>query len=98
MNESLRGYLTISQGYYPKLEGFRWSQHGDAVEFADGVTFAFSSEIGLFLEGFASTHRLISFEHLLHALQLLAYGAGTFPARAGFLPKLFHAPTRPCLN
>jgi hypothetical protein len=98
MNDSVRGYLAISPGYYPKLEGFRWSQHGDAVEFANGVTFAFSGEIGLFLEGFASRHRLISFEHLLHALQLLGYGAGTFSAEAGFLARLFKALKRPLRN
>jgi hypothetical protein len=98
MIDSLRGYLAISQRAYLKLDGVRWSLHGDAVEFANGFTFALSSEIGLFLEGFASTHQLISFDLLLHALQLLGYGLAKLPAEAGYLAKLFKALKRPLRN
>jgi hypothetical protein len=98
MTDSLRSYLSISQRYYRNLEGLRWSPNGDAVEFAKGDAFAFSGEIGLFVEGFASTHRLISFEHLLHLLQLLGNGTRKLPEEARFVAKLFKALKRPLRN
>jgi hypothetical protein len=98
MIEALLSYLSISPDYDRNLKGLHWSANGDAIESEDGSTFAFADEIGLFIEGFASTHRLVSFEHVLHALQLLGYGNRKVPEEAAFVAKLFKSLKRPLRN
>ncbi len=71
MNRAGR-YLRIPWRHFAEV-GFalRWSADGEAVEFADGRTFAFSKEAAAFLEGFASQRPLIHFGYILQLLWLL---------------------------
>jgi hypothetical protein len=64
-------YLRVNPSYCEVLGGLHWSKDGEALEFGDGSTFAFSSEIISFLEGFVSRRPLIDFNHVLHFLYLL---------------------------
>jgi hypothetical protein len=64
-------YLRINARYAAALGGLRWSADGEAVEFADGTTFAFAGEVVSFLEGFAAERPLIPFACALHLLCLL---------------------------
>jgi hypothetical protein len=64
-------YLRLSYAYCDELGGLRWSFQEDAVITKDGSMFAFSEEIALFLEGFASCGRLIHFGYMLHMMQWL---------------------------
>jgi hypothetical protein len=70
-------YLRLPELYCDYLGGLRWSPAGEAVEYADGETFAFNGELALFLEGFASGGRLIHIGFILHLLHLLGRGRRT---------------------
>jgi hypothetical protein len=61
----------LSSLYCQFLGGLRWSVEEDALEHQDGSIFAFTEEVALFLEGFDSGGRLISFAFVLHLLYLL---------------------------
>src|SRR2546421_7205847 len=74
MSDSVSDYLRIPEEYGQWLGGLRWSASGDVVEDGDGDTFAFSPQIGLFLEGFLGAARPIHFAHVLHLLHLLGHG------------------------
>jgi hypothetical protein len=74
-------YLRIPSVYATGLNGLRWSSAGDAVEFADGRTFAFRPEIFQFLEGFAWQRSLIHFGYILHLMYLLRYEHTPFLGR-----------------
>lgn len=63
-------YLAIPASYCKPL-GLRWSESGDAIEFADGKTFALTQEVRAFLEGYASQRPLVHFGHILHLMYLL---------------------------
>ncbi|AGA26453.1 hypothetical protein [Singulisphaera acidiphila] len=72
-------YLAISESYCRWLGDLRWCPTGEAVEYACdgpeiGLTFAMAAEISLFLEGFHSSARPISFSFILHLLRLLGLG------------------------
>ncbi|WP_406696248.1 hypothetical protein V5E97_35200 [Singulisphaera sp. Ch08] len=72
-------YLAISESYCRWLGDLRWCPTGEAVEYACdgpeiGLTFAMGAEISLFLEGFHSASRPISFSLILHLLRLLGLG------------------------
>jgi hypothetical protein len=68
-------YLHIPNEYCEDwARGLHWSEEGDAVELQNGVTFALTHEISLFLEGFIAGRRLIHFGHILHLLRLLGRG------------------------
>jgi hypothetical protein len=65
-------YLAIPRDYTRDLGGgLRWSAADDVIEFADGSTFAFASEIVQFLEGFAAQRPLVPFGCVLRLLYLL---------------------------
>jgi hypothetical protein len=68
---AVKSYLRLASAYCDYLGGLRWSSQEDALEYPDGSTFAFNEETALFLEGFASSGRLIPFAHVLHLLDLL---------------------------
>lgn len=85
-----QGFLSLHPSYSEYLGGLRWSALEDALERSDGSTFAFSSEAALFIEGFASSGRMIHFGFLLHLLELLRGRAWegppeTFPLRRTFV-------------
>jgi hypothetical protein len=67
-------YLLIPADYFRDLGGLRWAPLYDAVETADGRTFALVEEISAFLDGFASRRPLVHFAHVLHLLSLLRQG------------------------
>lgn len=91
-------YHVLPEEYCRHLGGLRWSPNHDAVETEDGRTFALVSEIGLFLEGFAASRRLIHFGFVLHLLHLLGKGQAPHPARAEWLFCTFHETGRPLRN
>jgi hypothetical protein len=80
----LADYLCIPTNYLlrlslhsltgPGLADLRWSPTGEAIEYKDGTTFALSTELALFLEGFATSGRLIAFAYLIHFVHLLRPG------------------------
>jgi hypothetical protein len=88
-------YHHIPEDYCRHLGGLRWSANGDAVEHEDGSTFAFVPQLGLFLEGLASTGRLIHFGFVLHLLHLLRPAGAQ---RAETLRKAFQEAGRPLRN
>jgi hypothetical protein len=94
----LGAYFSIPTGYARALGGLRWSPSGDAVDEGESGTFAFSRQIALFLEGFASTHRLISFSHLLHCLHFLGYGSLPRAPEVKYLADTFKQTGRPLRN
>ena len=72
-------YLVIPEEYGRWLGDLRWSPSREVVEFRAtepeiGPTFAFSQEIGQFLEGLASEGELPHFAHVLHLMDLMGYG------------------------
>lgn len=72
-------YLAISESYCRSLGNLQWCSTGEAVEYACdgpeiGLTIAMSAEISLFLEGFHTSSRPISFSFILHLLRLLGLG------------------------
>jgi hypothetical protein len=83
--EQVKRYLRIPPRYSHWLDGLRWADTGEAIEYADGTTFLLAQEIALFLEGFAATHRLIHFGHVLHLLKLLGHGRGPRPEEVSTL-------------
>lgn len=71
-------YLSIPLGYGRWLGGLRWCAQAEAIEFSApeteiGLTFAFSPEIGLFIEGMVSQGVLTYFAHVLHLMSILSY-------------------------
>ena len=58
-------YLQIPDDPEANRGSLCWSASGDAIERPDGSAFAFASEIGLFLEGYASGGPLIHFSYIL---------------------------------
>ncbi len=62
-------YLQIPDDPEANRAALRWSASGDAIERPDRSLFAFASEVGLFLEGYASEGRLIHFSYVLALLQ-----------------------------
>jgi hypothetical protein len=66
-----KDYLTLSTAYCRYLGGVRWSDHEDALVYADGRFFAFSEAVAFFLEGFGSECRLIHFAHIIHLIDLV---------------------------
>lgn len=72
-------YLVIPEEYGRWLGDLHWSPSREAVEFRAtepevGPTFAFSVEIGRFLEGLAAEGDLLHFAHVLHLLDLIGFG------------------------
>jgi hypothetical protein len=64
-------YLLIPYEYSRALDGLHWVASADALEFADGTTFALAAEVSAFVEGFASRRSPIHFCLLMHLLCLL---------------------------
>jgi MoxR-vWA-beta-propeller ternary system domain bpX1 len=91
-------YLRIPEHYGAALGGLRWSDQHDAIMYRDAGTFALAPELGLFLEGFASTRPLIHFGFALHLLHLLGYGKLTPPTEFLSLWKGFRRVGRPLFN
>ncbi len=87
MNEVV-DYLRVAEGYCKALGGLRWAPDGEAIEFDDGTTFAFSGEIVSFLEGFAARRPLVDFNHALHLLFLLRQDRASL-GRRGALQEAF---------
>src|SRR5580693_5636909 len=63
-------YLAIPDDYQ-QVEGLRWSRNGDAIEAADGQTFAMAKMLPPFLEGFSAQRPLIHFVYVIELLRLL---------------------------
>lgn len=64
-------YLGIPDDYAAHLGGLRWAVAGDALDLADGTTFAFTFQIGAFLEGYLSRGPLIHFGFVVVLLDFL---------------------------
>lgn len=64
-------YLRLPDNYARYLGGLRWAPGGDAVDLADGSTYAFSFQVGAFLEGYIAHGPLIHYGHVLHLLDFL---------------------------
>jgi hypothetical protein len=64
-------YLCIPEEYSRSTGGLRWAPAGDAVDRGDGATYAFSFQIGAFLEGYLANGPLIHFAYVLHLLGFL---------------------------
>lgn len=94
-------YLQIPADYFTRMGfGLRWSANGEAVEFDDGRTFAFSAEALGFVEGFASRRPLIHFGYVLQLLWMLRRNWIT-PGEPGEVHRLhaaFCATAKPCRN
>jgi len=88
-------YLRIPSAYGQALGGPRWSVGGDAVEFADGRTLAFSRELALFLDGFAAEREPIAFAHILHLVLLFVRGPVFAPSPRLDLAALFRGAQGP---
>jgi hypothetical protein len=67
-------YLSIPPAYADRLGGLRWSDSGDAVEYASGKTFALAQEVRAFVQGYASQRPLVHFGHILHLMYLIRAG------------------------
>jgi hypothetical protein len=91
-------FLRLPIDYCRTIGGLHWSSTGDAVVSASGNTFVFSAQLGIFLEGFTSSHRLIHLGHLLHLLHLLGYGEKDLPPSARILSAAFKHVGRPLRN
>src|SRR5262245_25136386 len=91
-------YLQMPKAYCQWLGGLRWAYTQETIEYEDVGTFAFSSLIALFLEGFTATGPLIHFGFVLHLLHLLGYGKVTAPPEALPLRQAFKAAGRPIRN
>src|SRR5258708_14846056 len=66
--------LVIPDDYAAQLSQLHWALGHDAVETAEGRTFALAEEVAAFLDGFASRRPLMHFAHVLHFLYLLRVG------------------------
>jgi hypothetical protein len=64
-------YLSLHDGYARYLGYLHWAPACDAVELADGSTYAFSFQIASFLEGYLTGGPLIHFGYVLHLLGIL---------------------------
>src|SRR5688572_3795607 len=95
--DRVANYLFVPKAYGRWLGGLRWSSTGDAVEYEDGETFAFSNQVGLFLEGFTAERHRVHFAHALHLLRLLGYGKDHHAAHA-LLTSAFVNAGRPLRN
>jgi len=92
----LNGHDSVAP--FGNLEGIHWSASGDAIEYPGGTTFAFSSEIALFLEGLGSAWPLPHFGYVLHLLHILRHGCEQGPAEAAALSDAFMRTGRPMRN
>jgi hypothetical protein len=91
-------YLRIPEAYCRGLGGLCWAASREAIEYADVGTFAFSAEVGLFLEGFATVRPPVHFVFVLHLLHLLGYGKLAPPVEAAALRTAFREAGRPIRN
>ena len=91
-------YLRLASNYRDARGGLRWSSQADALEYEDGTTFAFTEEIALFVEGFASSGRLVHFGYLLQLLHITRNGDGVDFAGRARLRRAFVATGRPLRN
>jgi hypothetical protein len=66
-------YLRLPGAYCDFLGGLRWSAEDDVLEFRDGTHFAFTEQVALLLEGFASGGRLVHIGFILHLLDALSH-------------------------
>jgi hypothetical protein len=64
-------YLCLDEAYARYLGGLRWAPGCDAIDLADGSTYAFSFQIGSFLEGYLAGGSLIHFGFVLHLIGVL---------------------------
>lgn len=95
---SIGYYFHTPRRYAKHLGGVRWSRTGEVVEYPDEGTFAFRSEIALFLEGLVTNGRLIHFGFVLHLLHLLGVGKLALPGPAPALYAAFRKVGRPLRN
>jgi hypothetical protein len=91
-------YLQIPQPYCQGIGDLRWAANGEAIEYAEGDTFAFRQEIALFFEGFASVRRPIHFGFLLHLLSLLGHSKFTASTQPWELCVAYFKTARPLRN
>ncbi len=66
-------YLSIPQKYGPTT-GLFWSTQGDSIITWAGQVFAFTPQVSLFVEGFASQRPVPHFGYLLDLFRLLGFG------------------------
>lgn len=74
-------YLHLPSPYHPWTQQLRWSSAGDAIDFADGSTFVFTSQLALFLEGFCSQREVPPFGMVLQMLRMLGLGGDRIGAK-----------------
>jgi hypothetical protein len=89
-------YLHIPAGYAPFLDGLRWSPAGEAIEYADGTTFAFAPQLARFLEGLTAEGEPIHLAFVLHLLALFGIGKGD--VRGAELARAFRETGQPLRN
>jgi hypothetical protein len=88
-------YLCLPAAYGRHLGGLRWSPSGDAIDLADGSTFAFSFQIGAFLEGYLTHGPPIPFGYVLHLMGILRrQGEGREHGLRGLIRQAFQAAGR----
>lgn len=100
MNDRYRDYLQLTPAYAESVGGVRWSAGGDCLVRADGTTFAFAPQIAPFLDGFASTRRVVPFGQvvlMLHWLGLTPGGPSLHEAEP-FLAESFQKAGKPLRN
>lgn len=84
-------YLRFPEEYGRKLGGLRWASTGEAIELADGSTFALAPELAVFVSGFAARARLVHFAYVLHSFALLTKSRGDEPGLSEPDPRLRQA-------
>ncbi len=91
-------YLRLAGAYCQHLGGLRWSEREDALEYADGRTFAVNAELAELVAGFGARRRLVHFAYLLHFLDLLRNPDRAAPPEVVRLRRAFVRTGRPTRN
>jgi hypothetical protein len=91
-------YLRIEDEYRPGPMAVRWVNSGEAIEFANGKTFALRQEVALFLEGFGLVRPLLHFPMMLHLLALVGQESARTCREVEILQSMFRLHHRPLRN
>src|SRR5205085_2250767 len=79
-------YFHLPASYGRELGALRWTPNGEAIERADGTTYALAAELAPLVEGFLAGGRVVHLAHVLHFLGYLkeARGDATAALRDAF--------------